>query len=294
MILITGASGFVGRHLLKRLPGDLRPAVRGRSGLRGEIVVGDIGPQTDWSKALQGVERVVHLAGRAHVLRDQSSDPLAAFDQVNVEGTRTLAEAAVRAGVRRFVFVSSIGVNGNETHGRPFTADAPPAPHAPYAVSKWKAEQMLVQLAQRSGLELVIIRPPLVTGIGAKGNLGLLDRALRRGIPLPLGSVTGNRRDFVSNDNLVDLIRLCLDHPDAPGHVFLASDGAPVSTREFLEQRARALGVKPRLFPVSPALLRLAFRLLRRKGMATQLLGDLEVDIAPARQLLGWSPARPS
>jgi nucleoside-diphosphate-sugar epimerase len=293
-ILVTGASGFVGRHLLKRLTGDVRAAVRTPAGYPDEVVVGDIGPKTDWSAALQGVDRVVHLAGRAHVLRESESDPLATFDRVNVEGTRALAEAAAMAGVRRFVFVSSIGVSGQQTHGRPLTADAPPAPHAPYAVSKLKAEQVLREIEARSGMECVIIRPPLVTGQGAKGNLGLLDHAIARRFPLPLGSITGNRRDFVSVDNLVGLIQVCLDHPAAPGRIFLASDGASVSTRQFVEQRAAALGVKPRLIPVPPVLLNLTLKLLGRGGMATQLLGDLEVDIGAAHRLLGWSPASPS
>ena len=294
---MTGATGFLGRALVERLARDgypVRAAVRrDPGGLPAgviPVVVGDLSGTSDWSAALTGVDCVVHCAARAHVLRETAADPLAEFRRVNTEGAIALGRQAAEAGVRRLVFISSIGVNGAETHGRPFSAADEPAPHSPYAVSKLEAEQGLAALAARTALEVVIIRPPLVAGPDPKGNLGTLRRVIRRGLPLPFGLVTRNRRDLVSRDVLCDLIETCLDHPAAAGRTFLVSDGRPVSTRALLETLAAAEGRKARLLPAPPALLSLLLGLLGKTSLRSQLLGDLEVDIAPTREALGWSP----
>lgn len=288
-VLVTGATGFVGRAMVARLVADGRPvrvAVRDERAARGEAaVVGEIGPETGWGAALDGVEAVVHLAGRAHVVPERG-DPLTAFRHVNVGGTLALARQAAAAGVRRLVFVSSIGVNGGESE-RPFAAADPPAPREPYAVSKWEAEQGLAALR---GIEVTVIRPPLVHGPGAPGNFARMLRWLARGAPLPLGAVRGNRRTLVGRDNLVDLIAVALDHPAAAGETFLAGDAEAVSTAALLEKLGAAMGRPARLVPVPPALLEAGAALLGRRDLARRLLGSLEVDISHARAVLGWTP----
>lgn len=296
-ILVTGATGFLGRAVVDRLAGrgrKVRAAVRrdpgGWPGGVETAVVGDLSGETDWSAALQGVDAVVHCAARAHVLRETAADPLAQFRAVNTEATLALARQAAAAGVRRFVFISSIGVNGAETTGRPFRHDDPPAPHSPYAVSKHEAELGLRVLAAETGLEVVIIRPPLIVGPDPKGNLGTLERVIDRGLPLPFGLATRNRRDLVSRDALCDLIDVVIDHPAAAGETFLVSDGEPIPTRTLLERMAAARGRSITLLPVPPGLLALPLRLAGKGGMAAQLFGDLEVDIEHTRRTLGWTP----
>lgn len=296
-VLVTGATGFLGRALVGRLAADgyaVRAAVRRDTAAWPEgvspVVVGDLSGSTDWAEALAGVDCVVHCAARAHVLKETAADPLTEFRRVNRDGAVALGRQAAEAGVRRLVFISSIGVNGAETRGRPFTASDEPAPHSPYAVSKHEAELGLAAIAARTSLELVTIRPPLVTGADAKGNLATLRRAVGRGLPLPFGLVTGNRRDLVSLDVLCELIRTCIDHPDAAGRTFLVSDGRPLSTRGLLEDLAAAEGRKPRLVPAPPFLLSLLLGALGKRSLRSQLLGDLEVDISATREVLGWSP----
>lgn len=296
-ILVTGAAGFLGRAVVDHLSGRgrrVRAAVR-RSG--GDwpsgvevVATGDLSALTDWSVALKDVEVVVHCAARAHVLKDRAADPLAEFRAVNTDATLALAAQAAAAGVRRLVFISSIGVNGAETHGRAFRHDDPPRPHSPYALSKHEAEQGLSELAERTGLEVVIIRPPLIVGPDPKGNLATLQRIIDRGLPLPFGLANRNRRDLVSRDTLCDLIAVTVDHPAAGGQTFLASDGRPVSTRTLLEKMAASRGRSPIFLPVPPALLAAALRLIGKGGMAAQLFGDLEVDIEHTRRTLGWAP----
>lgn len=296
-ILVTGATGFLGRAVVDDLARRGRrvvAAVRRDPGgwpARAEVAaVGDMSAATDWSAALRDVDAVVHCAGRAHVLKETAGDPLAEFRAVNTGATLALARQAAAAGVRRLVFISSIGVNGAETRGQPFRHDDPPRPHSPYAVSKHEAELGLRALAADAGLEVVVIRPPLITGPDPKGNLATLQRVIARGLPLPFGLVTGNRRDLVSRDTLCDLIATALDHPAAAGQTFLAADGAPVSTRALLERMAAAQGRSITLLPVPPALLALPLKLLGKGAMASQLFGDLEVDIAHTRRTLDWTP----
>lgn len=291
-ILVTGATGFLGRAVVADLIArgrSVRAAMRRDAG-PGAVAVGDLSADTDWSAALTGIDTVVHCAARAHVLKDTSDNPLAQFRAVNTEATSALAQQAVAAGVRRFVFISSIGVNGSETRGTPFRHDDPVRPHSPYAVSKHEAELALQAIAAATGLEVVIIRPPLITGPEPKGNLATLNRVIAKGLPLPFGLVTRNRRDLVSLETLCSLIDAVIDHPAAAGQTFLVSDGAPISTRTLLERMAAAQGRTLTLLPVPPALLALPLKLLGKGAMAAQLFGELEVDIDHTRRTLGWAP----
>ncbi|WP_462402004.1 UDP-glucose 4-epimerase family protein [Pseudomonas sp. Marseille-QA0332] len=298
-VLVTGGNGFVGRALVAHLLGkQARPVVAAvrradaevPTGAR-KVVVAGLDSRTDWAGALAGVEQVVHAAARVHVMAEAASDPLAEFRRVNVEGTLALAEQAARAGVRRFVFISSIKVNGEQTRpGCPFDAEQPARPVDPYGISKHEAEQGLRRLAQASGMQLVIIRPVLVYGPGVAANFASMMRWLQRGVPLPLGAVD-NRRSLVSLGNLVDLIGVCLEHPQAAGQTFLASDGEDLSTPELLRRMAHALGRRARLLPVPPAWLALAGRLTGRTPVVQRLLGSLQVDIHKNHQLLGWQPS---
>ena len=294
-ILVTGATGFLGRAVVAHLGARGRKvlaAVRGGGAPAGleTAVVGDLSGATDWSAALRGVDAVIHCAARAHVLKEAAADPLAQFRAVNTAATLALARQAAAAGVRRFVFISSIGVNGAETRGRPFRHDDPPHPHSPYAVSKHEAELGLRAIAAETGLEVVVIRPPLILGPDPKGNLATLERVIGKGLPLPFGLARRNRRDLVSLDTLCDLIDAVLDHPAAAGETFLVSDGEPLSTRTLLERIAAARGLPIRLFPVPPALLALPLKLAGKGAMASQLFGDLEVDIGHTRRTLDWAP----
>jgi len=291
MILVTGANGFVGRALMTRLAASGVPA-RGASRLPrpGCSAVGEIDSATAWGGLLPGVSAIVHLAARVHVMTDGDRDPLRAYRRVNVEGTLNLARQAAAAGVRRFVFVSSIKVNGEGTApGRPYTAAARPAPEDPYGVSKLEAEDGLRALAAETGLEVATIRPVLVYGPGVRANFLTLMRALYRGWPLPLGAIH-NRRSLVAIDNLVDLIDTCTRHPHAAGGTFLVSDGEDLSTTDLLRRMAAALEVKARLVPVPPGLLAAGARFAGRGAMAKRILGSLQVDITQTNANLGWTP----
>ncbi|SDY00901.1 Nucleoside-diphosphate-sugar epimerase [Pseudomonas kuykendallii] len=252
--------------------------------------VGEIGADTDWRGALERIDAVVHCAARVHVMRDTSSDPLAEFRQVNVNGTLNLAEQAARAGVRRFIFISSVKVNGEGTEsGKPYLADSPPAPLDPYGISKMEAEQGLRALASETGMEVVIIRPVLVYGPGVKANFRSMMSWLSKGVPLPLGAIH-NSRSLVALDNLVDLIVTCIDHPNAANQTFLVSDAEDLSTTELLQRMGRALGKPARLLPVPAPLLRAGATLLGKGAVAQRLCGSLQVDISKTRELLGWTP----
>ncbi|WP_309680826.1 SDR family oxidoreductase [Polaromonas sp.] len=296
MILVTGATGFVGRALIDLLVKrgrSVRAAMR-RAGAftaagASVVTVGDLSAQTDWSAALAGVDAVVHAAARVHVMQDAAADPLVEFRRVNVQGTLQLARRAAAGGVRRFVFISSVKVNGEATEpGHPFTAGDASAPLDAYGISKMEAEQGLREIAAQTGMEVVIIRPPLVYGPGVKANFRAMMRWLARGVPLPLGAIH-NRRSLVALDNLVDLMVTCVDHPAAANQTFMVSDGEDLSTTQLLQRMGRALGRPARLIPVPAILLKVGAALLGKPAIAQRLCGSLQVDISKTRQLLGWS-----
>lgn len=296
-VLVTGASGFVGAGLLRRLVDDAhtctitvrRPLVDALAGVRVEQV-GSLDGAANLHQALAGNQVVIHCAGRAHVMHEQAEDPLAEFRAVNVHGTLNLARQAAAAGVSRFIFLSSVKVNGDQTPaGQPYQAESLSAPADAYGISKREAEEGLRQLASETGMEVVIIRPVLVYGPGVKANFHSMMRWLAKGVPLPLGAIN-NQRSLVALDNLVDLIVTCIDHPAAANQTFLASDGEDVSTSELLRRMAKALGRPARLLPVPAWLLQTAACLLGKGDVAQRLCGSLQVDISKTRNLLGWTP----
>ncbi len=297
-VFLTGCTGFVGGAIQQRLlnePGHRltctrRGAVGGVLSDSDWVRCDDFACDTGWQDALAHVDVVIHAAARVHVMDDQAQDPLAAFRQVNVEGTMNLARHARAAGVKRFVFISSIKVNGEGTaRDVPYHADDTPAPVDPYGVSKYEAEQQLLALAAESAMEVVIIRPVLVYGPGVKANFRSMMRWLDRAIVLPFGAVD-NRRSLVALDNLVDFVMTCLVHPAAANERFLISDGEDLSTTQLLRRMASALGRPARLLPVPVFVLRGVAMLLGRAALSNRLCGSLTVDINKNRELLGWVP----
>ena len=296
-VLVTGASGFIGTSLLLRLAGEsgwnVRASSRRRVAASGgavDWVIGpDLGPDADWSALLDGVDVVVHLAARVHVMSATGVSSDDEFRRVNVQGSLRLAEQSVAKGVRRFVYLSSVKVHGEEGS---FNEDSDVSPADPYGASKRDAEAALRSLAERSGLEVVIIRPPLVYGRGVKANFHSLLATVRRGWPLPLGAIE-NRRSLVSVDNLADLIAVCMSHPRAASEAFLVSDGEDVSTPELVRRLAAAVGRKPRLVRVPVGWLRAVAAVAGRSAAVDRLTGSLCVDISKARRLLGWAPPVP-
>lgn len=296
-VLVTGSTGFVGRPLCKKL---LQKAfsVRGSvwiaeatsnlpAGMQAASIE-SIGPDTDWSAALTGIDTIIHLAARVHVMDETSGDPLAAYRKVNVGGTENLARQAAAHGVRRLVFLSSVKVHGEETDV-PYAEEDHPAPRDPYGVSKLEAENILQRIAAETGLELVIIRSPLVYGPGVKANFFRLLGSVERGMPLPLASIN-NARSLIYLGNLSDAIVTCATHPQAAGRTYLVSDGEDVSTPELVRLIASALRKPARLFPFPPALMRLAGRMTGKTGAVDRLLGSLVVDSGRIKRELGWQP----
>lgn len=293
-IVLTGATGFLGSHILEYL--QSKPSVQVTALVRKQIEpkaakiikIDDIGPNTDWSKVLQGQQVVIHTAAIAHIQEGETLGQQAEYRRVNVQGTINLARQAAISGAKRFIYISSIGVNGNK-NSRPFTEDDKVNPQGIYASSKWEAEKGLWDIQRETGIELVIIRPPLVYGPNAPGNFGNLIRWIERGIPLPLGAVC-NKRSLVSIDNLVDLIVICIGHPSASNQVFLAGDGCDISTTELIHGIAKAMGMHLYLLPIPASILMYCSVLVGKKHVAQKLIGSLQVDISKARNLLGWEP----
>ncbi|CAE6812034.1 N-acetyl-alpha-D-glucosaminyl-diphospho-ditrans, octacis-undecaprenol 4-epimerase [Paraburkholderia domus] len=289
-VLVTGASGFVGRRLCKELADQGIAFVgTGRTSREGILGVGDLTPDTDWSEALRNVSDVVHLAARVHVMDETEADPAFAFRRVNVDATASLARQAALAGVKRFVFVSSVKVNGESTTGKPYSESDSPAPEDPYGTSKHLAEVALWELSRETGLEVVVVRPPLVYGPGVKANFQNLMRAVHRGVPLPIGSVR-NLRSMIALDNLSDFLVTVLTHVDAAGHTFLVSDGDDISTATLARKLATAMHRRAHLVPVPLSVLRLLGAVTGKKAAIDRVTGSLQVDITQAKTVLGWTP----
>jgi nucleoside-diphosphate-sugar epimerase len=296
-ILLTGASGFLGRAIMRAasLHGiSIRPVFRNEDAIAGApalsvVIQPALNSDVDWAAALADVNVVIHAAARVHVMDETSADPLAEFRKINVDGTLNLAKQAIIAGVRRFVFISSIGVNGSETTDQPFRSTDVPVPVGPYAISKFEAEKGLQLLAEQSSMELVIIRPPLVYGPGAPGNFGRLVSAVQNERWLPLGAVH-NRRTLVALDNLVSLILLCTHHPAAANEVFLAGDAEDISTTDLLLRLGIIMGRPARLLPVPVKLMEFCAGVFGRRSMVNKVCGNLQLDITKTRDLLGWAP----
>jgi nucleoside-diphosphate-sugar epimerase len=299
-VLVTGASGFVGRHLIAELlRNSIKVRVACRQGAKDKFPIDNVeirylsGPGTtavDWVDAVAHCSAVIHLAARAHVLHDRDEDPAQAFRLANVDFARACGEAAASAGVQRFIFMSSIGVHGGTSGAQPTNEDSTIRPHSQYACSKAEAEQALTVVALGTGMKLTVIRPPLVYGPAAPGNFGILIRGIACGLPLPLGSITTNRKSFIAIDNLVDFILTCLNHPAAANQIFLVSDGEDISTTDLLRSLGLAMGKPARLIPLPLGWLAFAAKLLRKQEILQSLCGSLQIDISKANTLLNWKP----
>ena len=294
-VLVTGANGFVGRALceqLKVIGHEVVPAVRRASDIPNAIILQE-DDHFAWQNVLQGCEAIIHLAGRAHVMQEQATDPMHAYRQANVVTTLKIARQAVECGVKRFIFLSTIKVNGENTlPAQLFTPEDIPNPQDPYAVSKWEAENLLKDLAKETGLEVVIIRPPLVYGPGVKGNFAKLIQLVQKGIPLPFGAIE-NQRSMIALENLLDVIIRCADtikYPNLAGEVFLVSDGKPLSTKALLQEIALAYGLKLRLISIPSAVIRFLLSVIGKASTADRILGELVIDDQKTKDRLGWQP----
>ena len=293
-VLVTGASGFVGSAVVQELVtrAGFQPIAVLRKAQPMSLPVrlcADFNDAEQTAPLMQGIDCVVHCAARVHMMNEQAADPLTEFRAVNTKGTLQLARQAAKAGVKRFIFLSSVKVLGESTSGQAFCFDDPLAPQDPYGVSKAEAETALHQLGQQTGMEIVIIRPPLVYGPGVKANFAAMLKLAKKNLPLPLGAID-NKRSLVALDNLVDLICVCIRHPAAANQTFLVSDDEDVSTTELLQRMIRAHGKTPRLLPIPASWLRFAARLLGKKAVVDRLCGSLQVDISHTKSTLGWQP----
>ena len=296
--LITGADGFVGRHLCAEWSQQgyqVRATTRSHNRLSatGEtVMVGSIDARTKWANALCNVDTLIHLAARVHVIKDKTADPLTEFLKVNLHGTSNLAQQAANSGVRRLIYVSSIKVNGEQTTAvRPFVETDEPNPQDPYGISKWRAEQELQRISQETGLEVVIVRPPLIYGPGVKGNLARLLSWVEHGVPLPLTGIR-NTRSLIGIDNFTSVLHACLTHPAAAGRTYLVRDGEDISTPELLRRLGHHLDKPARLFTLPPPLLERLAGWVGRRADAQRLTGSLIVDDSRIRRELGWVPPR--
>jgi len=296
-ILVTGATGFIGRFLCMRLlsegwrvRGTIRTSEKRSSLVESvePILINPLGTNTKWGQALDGIDIVIHLAARVHIMDDTSTDPLAEFRKVNTEGSERLALEAFRAGVKRLVFISSIKVNGEES-STPYTEKSPVHPTDPYGISKWDAEEALRRIELETGLEVVVIRPPLVYGPGVKANFLNMIKFIQKGVPIPFASAT-NRRSLIYVGNLVDALATCSIHPIAAGKTYLVSDGEDVSTPELIRRVAMALRVPARLFPVPAMVIRALGVVMGKNSEVRRLIGSLTVDSSTIRRELGWTP----
>lgn len=297
-VLITGATGFVGKPLSRRMADEgwgvratLLPGEDVSSLPKGcePVVIEPLGPATPLTHALMGVDTVIHLAARVHVMRETAADPLREFRLVNSEGTANLARQAAEAGVKRFVFMSTIGVNGDNSGASAYTEHDTPAPHNPYSTSKLEAETALREIASAAAMEVVCVRAPLVYGPGNPGNFLALLRIVARGLPLPFALIR-NRRSFLYVENLVEALALCTVHPAAAGKTYLLSDGTDLSTPELIARLAASMGKRERLVPVPAAVLMFAGRVTGKRASVNRLLGSLAVDSSAIRRELGWVP----
>ncbi|MGE0190233.1 MAG: UDP-glucose 4-epimerase family protein [Steroidobacteraceae bacterium] len=297
-ILLTGSTGFLGSALIRRFCFDGLFALRAayRNEFRNcpdnieAVRIGDLGPDTDWNNATEKIDIVIHTAGRAHIPQADTADRLNEYRKVNVDGSLSLARQAAADGVKRFIYISTIKVNGESTlPDCPYTPDSTPAPIDPYGISKYEAEEGLLRLSRNTGMELTIIRPPLIYGPGVRANFLQLLYAIAKGIPLPLNSIR-NRRSMIALDNLVDLIVTCADHPAAANQIILVSDGEDLSTPDLIRRIARPMGRPVRLYPVPPSFLYAGAYLLGKRNVAQRLCGSLQVDIRKTRELMAWKP----
>ncbi|WP_440054144.1 UDP-glucose 4-epimerase family protein [Pseudoalteromonas sp. T1lg65] len=291
-VLVTGATGFIGKHLTEIIKDSYSLKLLSRSGLQCENHYNaDIAKDTDYLNLLNNVEVVIHCAARAHVMDDLARDPLSEFRAVNTAGTLNLAKQSAQVGVKRFIFISSIKVNGESTTStRPFTADKIPAPEDPYGISKAEAEEQLLELGKQTGMEVVIIRPPLVYGEGVKANFASLMKLVGKGLPLPFRAIKNNKRSLVSVYNLVDLIKVCIEHPKAANQIFLVSDGHDLSIAEIVALMAKVQNKKNLALPVPVWCFNLAGMLLNKQTIIDRLTGSLQLDITHTKNTLNWSP----
>jgi len=296
-VFITGATGFVGKALVSELVAQnflVSAAVRDDTAVIAKgvlkITVGDLTKIKDWQATLQSIDVVIHVAGRAHIMNDNAADPLAAFRKMNTEVTLLLAKQSAKVGVKRFIFISSVKVNGEMTElNKPFISSDQFVPNNPYGLSKYEAEKGLLALAKESDMEVVIIRPPLVYGAGVRANFATMMRWINKSVPLPFGAIH-NQRSLVALDNLVSFIVHCINLPKAANEVFLISDGEDVSTTELLQKVAKAFNKEPWLISVPVSWMRFAARLIGKGDVANRLFGSLQVDSSKARDLLDWKP----